>query len=164
MAEEEDPMTEEDWLSADSAQELLDSALLDNASGRKLRLVACACCRRIWGLLNDDRLRRAVELAERYADGDVSEEQLEQACETALQAHSERDNDAAYYARMAAVFCADRSANCAAVEGAERSLDATLCDLNHVGKENEIQAKVVRDIFGNPFHPVTIAHPPPGTA
>jgi hypothetical protein len=155
MAEEEDLMTEDDWLGADSALELLDSVLLDNASGRKLRLFACACCRRIWRLLHDDRVRRAVEFAEKHADGEASEEQLEHALDAALEVHSGTENDAVDKAATAAVFCANRSPNCAS-EAAECALDATTYDSDELEKENEVQAQLLRDIFGNPFRPATL--------
>jgi len=46
---------------------------------RELRLFACFCARQNWHLLTDPRSRNAVEVAERYAEGNASQEELEAA-------------------------------------------------------------------------------------
>ena len=43
---------------------------------RTLRLFACKCVREVWHLLTDKRSRKAVEVAELYAVGEATDEEL----------------------------------------------------------------------------------------
>ncbi|MBI1918202.1 MAG: hypothetical protein HYS12_26215 [Planctomycetes bacterium] len=70
-------MTWRDWHEQTDPDTML-GMLRGRISQRKVRLFAVACCRRVWHLL-DAPNRRAVEIAERYADGEVSRSQLAKA-------------------------------------------------------------------------------------
>lgn len=59
-------MKESEWLSSVSPDEMLNH-LAGTTTKRKARLLACACCRRLWPALSE-RARGLVELAERFAD------------------------------------------------------------------------------------------------
>ena len=61
-------MTEAEWLAATDPRPML-TFLGGKASERKLRLFAVAGCRDVWHLLQDERSRKAVAVAERLADG-----------------------------------------------------------------------------------------------
>ena len=61
-------MTENQWLTGTAPGKMFP-CLQGTTGGRKFRLHACACCRRLWHRLPDGPSRRVVEVAERYADG-----------------------------------------------------------------------------------------------
>ena len=60
-------MTEEEWLTEHLAEALF-CALADPLSPRKSRLLACACCRRVWSAMTDPSCRHAVALSEPDSD------------------------------------------------------------------------------------------------
>src|SRR5436190_20483072 len=80
-------MTEAEWLACADPKPMLE--FLRRRAERKLGLFAVACCRRVWHLLEDERCRRAVEVAERYAEGQADFPELEAAYHAAHRAFDE---------------------------------------------------------------------------
>jgi hypothetical protein len=68
-------MTEAEWLACAKPARMLVS-LRASASERKLRLFGCACCRLVWDVFPDAACRAALEVAERYADGLATNQEL----------------------------------------------------------------------------------------
>jgi hypothetical protein len=177
-------MTEAEWLSCASAWEMvrfirgrtgkvsLRYRLGAERLERKQRLFLAACCRRIWPLLSDARSRRAVEVAERYADRAASGPELQAAHAAAAAAYHE----AVRMPRTAAALATEAAAAVAQVEFAlhgfnicmrgmdvaanapaarTASPDAPLgYDPDVLAGERAAQTGLVRDVFGNPLRPV----------
>ena len=113
---------------------------------RRLRLWACAVCRQVWHLLTDPRSRRAVEVAERYADGLATAAERNAAYQAASDAAEEADaagNADAFALAVMAQACVRKD-----VEGVIRA--------RRVRVPPVAQAALLRDVVGNPFRPVTI--------
>jgi hypothetical protein len=75
-------MNETDWQGGGDVTAMLDE-LGDRLSVRKLRLFCVACVRRVWGQVTNPQSRRAVEVAERFAEGRATEAERAQAEEQA---------------------------------------------------------------------------------
>src|SRR5262249_18195998 len=80
-------VTEAEWLVCNDPNLMLAS-FPSKTSRRKMRLFACACCRRIWHLLIDDRSRIAVEKSELYTDQLINTNELGLAYNAAKDAQS----------------------------------------------------------------------------
>lgn len=168
-------MTEKEWLESSDPDEMLVGLKDFQPSDRKLRLFMCACCRRIWNLFKDDRCREAVEVAERYADGLASEEERQEADEEAANAAEEAEDEenvalegSGNAASLALSANEGETLTWEAKTVAEwtvyaltgnRALDDPKREAKRLAKydaEVRSQCDLLRDIFGNPFRPVTI--------
>jgi hypothetical protein len=69
-------MTEAEWLAATDPKPMM-SFLTGKASDRKLRLFLTASARLVWDRMPVGEMREAVEVAERYADGLASADQID---------------------------------------------------------------------------------------
>jgi hypothetical protein len=159
-------MTETEWLTSPDPYKML-SFLPGKVSGRKLRLFACGCCRqRVWHLLTDKRFRETIEVAERYAEGTADQTLLRAAWTAAREAaQTVRGSPkvsarVARYAASASVLAAHRSHKCAR-ETAGRVFSTVyygvgLYNEPKSAEERAAHLVLVRCVFGNPFHRVTV--------
>jgi hypothetical protein len=199
-------MTEQKWLRCVDPHDLLvwgmsphatdrgrEKRLPGTDSPRKLRLLACGCCRFCWHLLTDKRSRRVVEVAEAYADGQVNAEELAAAKSAADQVSDGlrkrfrsavrglHGNSTAPVDKHHVALCAAQAAVCAAAtrglwgavcHGVDRVASAFGLLALRLGErrpvtERQLEVKAIRktladllrDVFGNPFRPATVAPP-----
>lgn len=168
-------MTEAEWLGSDEPKSLFRT-LNCRLRHRKLRLFAVACCHRISHQLSDKRSLTAIAVAERYADGNASDNELHIAHESASTARRQaydvlaekeervRRESGDVYRNMAKVstgldWAVVQVADPVAWKAAESVswMAATPRGVGSVtGAEYPLQANLIRDIFGNPFHHVTV--------
>jgi hypothetical protein len=152
--------------------------LQGHASDRKLRLFACACCRRIVRLSDGQHLVIAIESAEQHADGLATTEEMLAAWEAADQAVWAFNGVASEQLALAAIEWATKkysAQDCA--RACRRALEAFeqeqawlpwgrrsanwWSDMRAkvemtLAEERTYQADLLRCIIGNPFRPMPI--------
>jgi hypothetical protein len=141
-------MTEAEWLSCVEPDFMLNHLRgLFRVSQRKLRLFACACCRSIWHRITDPRSRAAVIVAERFADGQVTRQDLEQARGAALEV--ECDSSVANRPAFAAYRTTEVYDTLAEFRLAV-GYTAQLASFDEDGSDRKAQADLLRDVVGKP--------------
>jgi hypothetical protein len=159
-------MTEAEWLACDDLERML-TFLRGKLTERQIRLMDCACCRRIWNRLTDPRSRHAVEIAEQFADYQASLSELQEACWAGINASQEMSRSPAFgfdcwTLARAAYECAVNPDLRDGWGGHHPSSHLPIRATLHVGEQQEEmvqQCRLLRDIFGNPYR--TLAFKPP---
>jgi hypothetical protein len=177
-------MTEAEWLTCDDPTPMQEY-LRGKASGRQLRLFGVACCERAEHLFVDAQSRSSLACLRRYADGRAGDDELREASQEARWAYhfAIRKAGVARFGpefdqrmRMLStgpgldgmVLDFDPAANAAlAVHSAiDFPASTARCAAHAVelesgaaagARERGMQSALLRDIFGNPFRPVTFS-------
>ncbi|MCI0462225.1 MAG: hypothetical protein L0Z62_35175 [Gemmataceae bacterium] len=156
-------MTEADWLACTEPTPMLEFVFTKAGppSDRKYLLLACACCRRIWHLLTDERFRQAVDFTERYVDGRESEEDsqvLDLRLCTLLTQQFGNNHSTMTTEGLAAELAVDLLAQNPAVAAdcATRRLPWLMEREEKKAEEVAYQCGLLRDLFGNPFRPASL--------
>ena len=134
-------MAEVRWPSSNPS--VVFRSLRSRASDRRLRLFACAVCRQVWGRLTDRRSRRAVEVAEQYADGEARRRAMRRA-QLAMEVHVEASPE-----ECRAWDCCEPDAAAAVAH----------CLRPYPILAPAVQVTLLRDIFGDPFRPSPLLPP-----
>ncbi len=132
--------------------------LSDKTSDRKLRLFACGCCRQVWKDLPLTPVRRAVEVAERFAEGAATAADLDRAHRRAVAAFtralhrniSKVMSDPAYAAKVYRLALAANTAHAAPFQVGQ---------LSHLGEDGFFRAfapRLLRCVAGDVFRPAAV--------
>jgi hypothetical protein len=151
-------MTEAKWLAWDRPRPML-RLVGKKANARKLRLFACACARRVWGRISQKVGRRAVEVAEQFADGLATAEELSAARSALSRYLSTFGNtdgaSTAYYTTVEDAYaCARDTAEFGQETAAfKTNVDAATLEEGRRAEQRQ-QCDLLRCVFGPlPFRP-----------
>ena len=151
-------MTEKEWREGSRFGSMLE-CLGEIATKRKVRLFACGRVRIVWADVIDDRSRRGVGVSECYADGLETSRELSKVW---------REAHAAYESIWKRLKCSRPRINYCAHPHSVAAFEAQFacgefCELvaPYLNPEAQwmaegVEARILRELFGNPFRPVTL--------
>jgi hypothetical protein len=154
-------MTEQEWLACTDPQNML-LFLGEKATARKLRLYLSAWGYLLWGRMTDEYSKEAVIAAERFADDLIGVPELIEAYNAAQEAwksirvafrgkHSQPEKAARARAESKAAAEIARNAVCPDLGFSRLRINPW----RDTDKTIFILSNIVRDLFVNPFRPVT---------
>ena len=174
-------MTEEEWFACERHWLLLvlhlqtECKLFRRKRGRrKMRLLACTCCRRAWRYFSNPLTQEALEVSERFADGLVNEELRRDAeGKATLAAHTfweaSEQMEGAEWRKTRQLHSAAAGVQQTLASGPlfETTWNAISSIANILGQYGDDTSSwdekwliemvtLVRELFGNPFRPITI--------
>jgi hypothetical protein len=157
-------MTEKQWLASPSPQRMLNF-LRFKVSDRKLRLFACACCRRVQDADGQEHGLAALEVAERLAECQATNDERVGAVSALLTVggftspHIAALFDNSATAADQTAYIASRAPGLINVPQRLSGGPGTRINpawTEAVRNEKMVQVSLLRDIFSNPFRPVTL--------
>jgi len=146
-------MTEAEWPMHTDTELLVEHLVRkrkNRPSDRKFRLLMCAACRLVWDRYADVPVcRQATETVERFVDGEATQDEVRQAD----------------YAVFHLAMTSERAAARWSTWGPWRTYDsmttAVRCVVRFIieatGRHETALTDLIRDIVGNPFHPVAFS-------
>ncbi len=153
-------MTEDEWLMGSDPTPML-AYHWDKMSDRKLRLFGIACVRFSWHRLKDERSKNAVETAEQFVEGTVDIIEVQTAADGAFEVRDELFDLGNRYQIGERVDLERRLdvANAAAFTaagygGGDYPIGYRPYPDCFPSNKPRVRCTYLRDIFGNPFHPV----------
>jgi hypothetical protein len=179
-------MTESQWLKSRDPGQMLDH-LKPDEKGRKVRLFKCTCCYLMWPLRVEERCRTVIQVAERFADGEATAKELKRAIADAEEAAGlverrrrgkvpvglfwarkgaasvalDATKGTGFWAAGTARWIRHPSEGTRKPRKPDPKFPPSPMPLSAPGKtRNDLYrwlARLVRDIFGNPFRPVTFS-------
>jgi hypothetical protein len=147
----------ERWRRARTVAGLL-ACLQEHGADRQFRLAMCAAIRRVWATLEDPRSREAVEVVERFAEGQATRRELRRASRLAFAAYEESSEQVVPSTAANAAYCVTYESPAYRGVDVARAVFTDVKAVCHRARrlfdaaaEEAAGCRLLRCVFGDPF-------------